>query len=619
MVKTSSKTSRDDLSKFKQGNATIVDYNSIFTFLASYVVQSDEDAIIKYVAGLNPEVQYAAIHVPGWRDAIMVAEKQAIAIQGQRIVDEVTAMGGKAKKQVIYQHPNPINPVPIPVQITKPLTPLQNNHQPMEVDAITARNEKRNPFPEIRSICIQKGLCFRCLQPFKVKTHMVGGEHHCPNRNASLSDKLALISTNKQDKKVITDIKTHQIVALSIGSDTEEQDTAALESLRDEGRDAVGWMVEEYLTGWSDINYPTESERVDQVEVNAIRLMADDSYPRRVVVPFKLKDTEICVPTMAFLDIGSMTNFVDDRFAKEHQLKLSKNSIPMKTEAYNGEAGLDVVWDWNGKLEGVGVDGRTESFDICLNVTRSGKHKVMMGLPWMQRVGCFLKLIQGGSYLVLGKTMLVLAVVLEQTKTTTLDCERNSPINSFSLPSSPPRALDMIPSSINAIGKNLSENLSPFQIMISRNDSSPPLVRICQEYLDVFSPQESVLPPHCSFDIAIDEGCEAPFGGLSNLALNEQVELKKYLNDLLRKGFIRPSKSAAAAPIFFVKVPGKNNRPCVDYRGLNKVSKRDSYPIPFMSWLLNQLKGCNCFAKIDLKSAFNLFRVAKGDEWKPDF
>lgn len=95
--------------------------------------------------------------------------------------------------------------------------------------------------------------------------------------------------------------------------------------------------------------------------------------------------------------------------------------------------------------------------------------------------------------------------------------------------------------------------------------------------------------------------------------------MKTYLNDLLAKGFIKPLKSAAAALIFFAKVPGKKNRPCVDYSGLNKVTKRDGYPIPVMSWLLNQLKGCTRFAKIDLKAAFNLLRVAEGDEWKTAF
>lgn len=104
--KTSSKTAREDLAKCRQGNSSIIDYNSRYTALSLYVVQSEEDVVIKYVAGLNPEVRYTAIHVAGWTEAISVAGKQAIAIQGPRIFDEVSWMGGKARKNIVYQHPN---------------------------------------------------------------------------------------------------------------------------------------------------------------------------------------------------------------------------------------------------------------------------------------------------------------------------------------------------------------------------------------------------------------------------------------------------------------------------------------------------------------------------------
>lgn len=341
--KTSSRTAREDLAKCKQGNLTIIDYNSRYTALALYVVQSDEDAIIKYVAGLNPEIRYAAIHVAGWTEAITVAEKQAIAVQGARIVDEVSAMNGKPKKTNIYQHPNSNNPIPIPVQVVKPSPSSSQTAQPMEIDAINTRYEKRNPFPAIRSVCIQNGLCFRCLQTFDVKTHMVDGERKCPNKNASLSEKLALISKDKNVKRKTSKSKTHHIAALTtIEDDTQDLDNEALAELKIDEREAVGWMIEEYLTGWSDDHYPTPAEELGHVEINSIRLMADTSYPRRVVVPFKLRDEAICVPTMAFMDIGSMTNFVDDRYAKEHGMKLTKKLIPLKTEAYNGMAGLDV-------------------------------------------------------------------------------------------------------------------------------------------------------------------------------------------------------------------------------------------------------------------------------------
>lgn len=49
------------------------------------------------------------------------------------------------------------------------------------------------------------------------------------------------------------------------------------------------------------------------------------------------------------------------------------------------------------------------------------------------------------------------------------------------------------------------------------------------------------------------------------------------------------------------------------------MTKRDSYPIPVMSWLVNQLKGCKRCAKRNLKAAFNLLRVATGDKWKTAF
>lgn len=230
--KTSSRTAREDLAKCKQGNSNIVDYNSRYTALALYVVQSDEDAILKYVAELNQDVRYAAIHVPGWTDATSVVEKQAIAVQAQHIVDEVAAMGGKSKKN-IYQHLNSNNPVTIPVQVVKTVTPLiPVAHTPMEIDAIATRNnDKRNPFPAIRSICIQKSLCFRCLKPFEPKTHMVDGERRFPNKNASLSDKLALISDVKHDKKKPFETNIHQIAALTVGSDTDNQDERALGEL----------------------------------------------------------------------------------------------------------------------------------------------------------------------------------------------------------------------------------------------------------------------------------------------------------------------------------------------------------------------------------------------------
>jgi hypothetical protein len=119
-----------------------------------------------------------------------------------------------------------------------------------------------------------------------------------------------------------------------------------------------------------------------------------------------------------------------------------------------------------------------------------------------------------------------------------------------------------------------------------------------EQFTDMSSPQMNcMLPPHRSMEISINlkEGSVPPFGGLYNLLLDEQNQLKLYIDNNLKKGFIRVSSSSAAAPIFFVRVPGKKPHPCVDYRGLNAMTVRDSYPILILGQLLNQLQACRFF------------------------
>lgn len=345
--------------------------------------------MIKYVSGLNQEVRIAAIHLAGWSDATPVAEKQSIAVQAQKIVEELAEMGGEMKKPTLYQHPKSSKHTPTPVLIIKPVI-INTGTSPMEINAITIKTDQRNPFPAIRCLCIQNNLFFCFLLAFDPKTCMVNGERRCPKKNASLADKIALLSNRKAiDKK--QEETPHQIAALSIEDDTDRQDYEALRYMGEEEREVVDWLIEDYIEGLSDVVYPHTSDFLDTVEVNSIKLMADNSYPRRVVVPANLKTDTGSIQTMAFLDIGLMTNFLDDCFAKEHGLVLKKKDLPLRCEVYNGTTGQDVEWEWNGRIAAVGADGETESFDICLDVTRLGKHKVMIGLLWMEEIGCFLK------------------------------------------------------------------------------------------------------------------------------------------------------------------------------------------------------------------------------------
>jgi hypothetical protein len=99
----------------------------------------------------------------------------------------------------------------------------------------------------------------------------------------------------------------------------------------------------------------------------------------------------------------------------------------------------------------------------------------------------------------------------------------------------------------------------------------------------------------------------------------EQVELKRQIDELLAKGFIRPSVSPWAAPVIFVEKKNGTKRLCVDYRGLNQVTIKNNYPLPRIDALLDQLKGAKVFSKIDLQSGYHQLRIKEEDIEKTAF
>ena len=103
------------------------------------------------------------------------------------------------------------------------------------------------------------------------------------------------------------------------------------------------------------------------------------------------------------------------------------------------------------------------------------------------------------------------------------------------------------------------------------------------------------------------------------LAPAEMQELSSQLNELLKKGFIRPSFSPWGAPVLFVKKKDGSFRMCIDYRELNKLTIKNRYPLPRIDDLFDQLQGANYFSKIDLRSGYHQLRVLEEDVPKTAF
>jgi hypothetical protein len=99
----------------------------------------------------------------------------------------------------------------------------------------------------------------------------------------------------------------------------------------------------------------------------------------------------------------------------------------------------------------------------------------------------------------------------------------------------------------------------------------------------------------------------------------ELLELKKQLQELLDKGFIRPSTSPWGCPTLFVKKKDDNLRLCVDYRHLNAVTIKNKYPLPRIDVLFDQLVGAKVFSKIDLRSGYHQIKIRASDIPKTAF
>jgi hypothetical protein len=100
---------------------------------------------------------------------------------------------------------------------------------------------------------------------------------------------------------------------------------------------------------------------------------------------------------------------------------------------------------------------------------------------------------------------------------------------------------------------------------------------------------------------------------------DKDVALEKFLNKMMAKGYIRPSKSPYASPFFFVEKKDGKLQPVQDYRKLNSHTVRNQYLLPLIAQLISDLCKATIFSKLDVKQGYNNICIKEGDEWKAAF
>ena len=136
-------------------------------------------------------------------------------------------------------------------------------------------------------------------------------------------------------------------------------------------------------------------------------------------------------------------------------------------------------------------------------------------------------------------------------------------------------------------------------------------ILVVTDFLDVFPNDLLDLPPKREVEFTTDlvTGTDPIFKVPYRMAPIELKVLKVHLQELLDKGFIRPSVSLWGALMLFVKKKDGSKRLYIDYRKLNKVRVRNKYPLPWIDDLFDKLQGACMFSKIDLRSGYHQLRV----------
>ena len=147
------------------------------------------------------------------------------------------------------------------------------------------------------------------------------------------------------------------------------------------------------------------------------------------------------------------------------------------------------------------------------------------------------------------------------------------------------------------------------------NTSSVDLSSVPEEYhdfVDVFNKAKAdTLASHRPYNLKInlEEGSALPLRQMYSLSPTELATLQDFIDENLATGFIRPSWSPHGAPVLFTKKKDGSLRLCVDFHGLNRIMKKDHYPLPLITDLLDSPGRARIYTKIDLQYAYYLVRI----------
>ena len=338
---------------------------------------------------------------------------------------------------------------------------------------------------------------------------------------------------------------------------------------------------------------PNKDNQLDITIPETLVILSTTTSTQHLTFPVKINFQSRAIDTYIMIDSGATGSFIDHKFINQHNIPVIQKDAPVSLSVIDGRSISSGAVTHNTIPLNLKILDHEES--MSLDVTHLGNYPIILGIPWLRL---------HNPQITWNNNSIKFNHKQDQLRSSLDDSNSSNNIKTLSFYDPDLKIFAIINQTI----------LKPTE------SSSIPVEY--KDFHDVFSKANSEkLPPHRPYDhqIPLLPDTQPPFGPIYSLSEIELKALRDYIKEHLDKGFIRPSSSPAGAPILFVKKKSGELRLCVDFRGLNKMTIKNRYPLPLINELLDRFKTAKYFTKIDLRGAYNLIRIAKGEEWKTAF
>ena len=318
----------------------------------------------------------------------------------------------------------------------------------------------------------------------------------------------------------------------------------------------------------------------------------------------------------ALLDSGAEINLINQHVVKEHDLASKATPIPVAKFLNDHKMTIyGACQITSSTVDGTGNNRASEQLFFGADF---GPYDVILGMPWLEEMDPMVSW-KKGTFLWPPEDLSERIQLVDET---TLIASVGVGETAFIMwPTKSGFSFENTALAIQNRGTVHGPGASRYVSAVAADEVRDTLPKQYWDFEDVFSKDlAGVLAQHSEYDHAIEtEGKMPPHLPIYNLSQRELGILREYLDSALGKGWIRESKSPAGAPILFVPKDDGTMRLCVDYRGLNKITVKNRYPLPLISELLDRFSQSAIFTKLDLRDAYHRLRIKAGDEWKTAF